>query len=160
MSLYAQFGYPLPVPQPVTNVLLSDGSYGIIEKVRDIHYDSPQTTYNFEVEDYHTYYVSTGVLVHNKDCGGRGINGASDLVLDVKNENYIAKRGWTMTTMDAAIKDGVKGITTNLATNNVANVYTAANGSYIVVDSVTNQLVQLSQYGNAGWIPHPPITWF
>lgn len=66
MSLYAQFGYPLPVTQPVTKVLLADGSYGTIEKVRDIHYDTPQTTYNFEVEDYHTYYVGTGVLVHNK----------------------------------------------------------------------------------------------
>ncbi len=30
----------------------------------------PIKVYNFQVEDYHTYYVSnTGVLVHNK-CGG------------------------------------------------------------------------------------------
>ena len=34
----------------------------------------------------------------------------------------------------------------------------AVNGSY-VVDSVTNQLVQLSQFGNLGWIPNPPINW-
>ena len=28
------------------------------------------TTYNIEVEDYHTYYVGkTGVLVHNAGCG-------------------------------------------------------------------------------------------
>lgn len=55
-------------------VLLSDGTYGIITKVRPIHYDEPQTTYNFEVEDFHTYYVGTGVLVHNMnggDCGGK-----------------------------------------------------------------------------------------
>ena len=24
--------------------------------------------YNFEVEDFHTYYVGTGVCVHNKNC--------------------------------------------------------------------------------------------
>ena len=48
-------------------VLLSDGSYGIIESVRTIHYDIPQTTYNFEVADFHTYYVSeANVLVHNR----------------------------------------------------------------------------------------------
>ena len=59
-----------------TKVLLSDGSYGIIESVRTIHYDKPQTTYNFEVADFHTYYVGNGVLVHNMngDCSGRGSN--------------------------------------------------------------------------------------
>ena len=48
-------------------VLLSSGEYGIIESVKSKHYDEPQTTYNFEVEEYHTYYVSEiAVLVHNK----------------------------------------------------------------------------------------------
>ena len=34
------------------------------------------TVYNFQVEDYHTYYVgSAGVLVHNADCGkSRGVD--------------------------------------------------------------------------------------
>ncbi len=66
-----------------------------------------------------------------------------------------------MDTMNAAIKRGVKGTTTNLATNNLANVYSAKNGSYLIADSVTHQLVQLSPYGNmVGWIPNPPIIWF
>ena len=48
------------------HVLLSDGKYGIIQKVRNITYDEPQTTHNFEVQDYHTYYVSeSSVCVHN-----------------------------------------------------------------------------------------------
>lgn len=57
-----------------TKVLLSDGSYGIIANVREIHYDEAQTTYNFEVADVHTYYVGNGVLVHNMNgqpCGGK-----------------------------------------------------------------------------------------
>ena len=49
-------------------VLLWDGKYGIIESVKNKHYDNAQTTYNFEVEDFHTYYVGTGVCVHNKNC--------------------------------------------------------------------------------------------
>ena len=52
-------------------VLTSDGEYAIIKAVRPIHYKTPQTTYNFEVADFHTYYVSIGVLVHNEGCGGR-----------------------------------------------------------------------------------------
>ena len=44
-----------------------DGKYGIIKAVRAIHYDKPQTTYNFEVADFHTYYVfESNVLVHNR----------------------------------------------------------------------------------------------
>lgn len=51
------------------NVLLSNGQLDNVQKTRSIHYDTPQTTYNFEVEDFHTYYVETGVLVHNQNCG-------------------------------------------------------------------------------------------
>ena len=49
-------------------VLTSEGQRAIIKAVRPIHYETPQTTYNFEVEGFHTYYVGTGVLVHNKGC--------------------------------------------------------------------------------------------
>lgn len=49
-------------------VLLSNGQLAKIQATRSIHYDTPQTTYNFEVEDFHTYYVETGVLVHNEKC--------------------------------------------------------------------------------------------
>ena len=50
-------------------LLLSDGSYGIINSVAVETLESPETTYNFEVEDFHTYFVSdSNVLVHNR-CG-------------------------------------------------------------------------------------------
>ena len=49
-------------------VLLSNGQLAKIQATRSIHYDTPQTTYNFEVEDFHTYYVEGGVLVHNQNC--------------------------------------------------------------------------------------------
>lgn len=46
-----------------------NGSYVVVEKIQHELLESPITVYNFEVEDYHTYYVGeTGVLVHNT-CG-------------------------------------------------------------------------------------------
>lgn len=50
-------------------VLLSDGTYGIIQSVKLEQLETPEATYNFEVEDFHTYYVGEqSVLVHNADC--------------------------------------------------------------------------------------------
>ena len=48
------------------NLLLSDGSKVEIDSLRIEYVDIPETTYNFEVKDFHTYYVSKEkVLVHN-----------------------------------------------------------------------------------------------
>ena len=48
---------------------LLNGEYVVIEQVQHEILESPVTTYNFEVEGFHTYFVGeTGVLVHNK-CG-------------------------------------------------------------------------------------------
>ena len=50
------------------SVLLADGTCAVIEEIRVQKLRTPETTYNFEVEDYHTYYFSDDkVLVHN-DC--------------------------------------------------------------------------------------------
>ena len=49
-------------------LLLSDGSCAIIEAITVEQLEIPETTYNFEVADFHTYYVSDSkILVHN-DC--------------------------------------------------------------------------------------------
>ena len=50
--------------------MLSNGKYVTVEKVQHELLESPVTVYNFEVEDYHTYYVSgSAILVHNANCG-------------------------------------------------------------------------------------------
>ena len=50
-------------------LLLSNGKNSIISKVETEELDKPITTYNFEVVDYHTYYVEAEeILVHNP-CG-------------------------------------------------------------------------------------------
>ena len=53
-------------------VLLSDGTLCEVERVFCKKLSEPETTYNLEVADFHTYYVSDAcVLVHNADCGGQ-----------------------------------------------------------------------------------------
>ena len=55
-------------------LVLSNGEYVIVEQIQHELLESPIKVYNFEVEDYHTYYVSANadsdefVLVHNR-CG-------------------------------------------------------------------------------------------
>ena len=49
-------------------VLLSDGTLCEVEGVSCKKLSEPETTYNLEVADFHTYYVSDAcVLVHNLD---------------------------------------------------------------------------------------------
>ena len=52
---------------------LVNGEYVTVEKVQHELLEEPVKIYNFEVEDFHTYYVGTdcSVLVHNRmNCGG------------------------------------------------------------------------------------------
>ena len=47
-------------------LVLQSGEYVVVELVQHEILESPITVYNFEVEDFHTYYVGTnGILVHN-----------------------------------------------------------------------------------------------
>ncbi len=72
-------------------LVMLNGKYVVIEHVQHELLESPETTYNFEVEDFHTYYVGDEpVLVHNK-CGGR-FNDNQQALLELANEN---KKGVT-----------------------------------------------------------------
>ena len=46
-------------------LVLVNGEYVVVEKVQHELLERPVKVYNFQVEDYHTYYVASGVLVHN-----------------------------------------------------------------------------------------------
>ena len=65
-----------------------NGEYVVIEQVQHELLESPEITYNFEVEDFHTYYVSdASVFVHNK-CLADQIDELSDDAL-----RQIGKKG-------------------------------------------------------------------
>jgi len=55
-------------------LVLVNGEYVVVEKVQHEILEAPVTVYNFNVEDYHTYYVANGVLVHNR-CNGNWAEG-------------------------------------------------------------------------------------
>ena len=68
-------------------VLLSDGTLCEVERVSCKKLSEPETTYNLEVADFHTYYVSDAcVLVHNLDCG----TGSYDIEFK-SGKHYIGK---------------------------------------------------------------------
>ena len=63
-------------------MLLSDGTLCEVERVSCEKLSAPETTYNLEVAEFHTYYVSDAcVLVHNSKCHELGKQG----------EEYIAR---------------------------------------------------------------------
>ncbi len=61
-----------------STLLLSDGSCVIIEAVEVEKLSKPQKTYNLEVADFHTYYVSESkILTHNKCANPKMANRGS-----------------------------------------------------------------------------------
>ena len=71
-------------------VRLLDGRSGEVEDVVIEHLDEPIKVYNFEVEDWHTYYVAgAGVLVHNDGCGA-GEGGKKSNILLLETTKYIS----------------------------------------------------------------------
>ena len=57
-------------------LVMLNGEYVVVEQVQHELLESPETTYNFEVEDYHTYYVGDEpVWVHNKCEADNPLNG-------------------------------------------------------------------------------------
>lgn len=80
-------------------MLLSSGKEVIIEKVEVEQLTESETTYNFEVADFHTYYVSDSkVLVHNKCANRKRFTEDQQAVNDLAKE---AKRTGGLTSENA-----------------------------------------------------------
>ncbi len=84
-------------------VLLFDGTYGIIQSVKVNRLATSEITYNFEVEDFHTYFVGEQrVLVHNANCfktpDGKDVyRGGNDMTLK-QGEYRLDSNGLVKTT--------------------------------------------------------------
>lgn len=63
---------------------LLNGEYVIIEQVQHEILEAPINVYNFEVAEFHTYYVTgSAILVHNSNCGyqtPKGGGGTTDKI--------------------------------------------------------------------------------
>lgn len=61
--------------KPGDNVLLFNKTYAIIKAIEVVCLSTPEVTYNFEVEDFHTYFVGDNpVCVHNAGCNINQMN--------------------------------------------------------------------------------------
>lgn len=68
-------------------LLLSNGNYAIIEKIQNESLKKPVLVYNFEVADFHTYFVGkNSVLVHN-ECKKFDANQQAVIELAKENKN-------------------------------------------------------------------------
>ncbi len=96
-------------------VLLSDGSYGIIDSVVIDDLQDEEVTYNFEVEDYHTYFVGEShVCVHNANCASarrKAVREAwKEEYNNVKNGGDGIRRPWSEAEKTELLQNGkVKG---------------------------------------------------
>ncbi|MBR1815482.1 MAG: Hint domain-containing protein, partial [Lachnospiraceae bacterium] len=80
-------------------ILLLDGITREVEAVSIEYLEQPVKVYNFEVEDWHTYFVSEqGVLVHNKGCQAE----PWDIYTKKIQENSIDVSGWNKGSFDSA----------------------------------------------------------
>lgn len=70
-------------------LVMLNGEYVVIEQVQHELLESPVAIYNFEVADFHTYYVGEEpVLVHNRGCGNnQRFNDDQQALLDLAKEN-------------------------------------------------------------------------
>ena len=67
-------------------VVLQSGDNSTVEEIDKVVHNELITVYNFEVEDFHTYFVSdASVLVHNTNCD-------TEKPIDI---NLKYKKGWT-----------------------------------------------------------------
>ena len=136
-------------------VLLSDGSCGIIEAIQVETLTVPETTYNFEVADYHTYYVSDSkVLVHNMCAKSNRVESK----IDDKISKQMDRRGWSKDMIDDVVNDPYTTRSAlNKANNNPATAFYNKAGDYVVRDNITEKIIQISKYGDRGWIPDSTI---
>ena len=77
-----------------------------------------------------------------------------------KGEGYIDRRGWSTEKINTAIDNGQMGTSVNKATGQACSVYCyPGTKDYVVIEDATGSLVQVSQFGDAEWLPDNTIIW-
>ena len=70
-------------------LVLVNGEYVVVEKIQHEILEAPITVYNFQVADYHTYFISNdGLLVHNS-CEWKSVREASKAWNKAKKFNQV-----------------------------------------------------------------------
>ena len=91
-------------------LVLVNGEYVVVEKVLHEILESPITVYNFQVKDFHTYFVTCyGILVHNACQRGVGGKGWQNDKTWRENVNTVAEGG-TITELNGGIPTQTQGV--------------------------------------------------
>ena len=91
-------------------LVLVNGEYVVVEKIQHELLENPVKVYNFQVQDYHTYYVAeSGVLVHNaceRGVGGKGWRNDKTWRENVET----VRNGGTITELNGGIPTQSEGV--------------------------------------------------
>lgn len=103
-------GWTAAVNLRAGDILLSvNGEYVVVEQIQHEILENPTTVYNFEVEDFHTYYVGdTGVLVHNT-CGPKRVRG-------VGGKGWVGDKTWRENVKTAGEGGNITGLNGGIPT--------------------------------------------
>jgi hypothetical protein len=117
---------------------LVNGEYVIVEQVQHEILELPIKVYNFEVEDFHTYYVgNSNVLVHNY-CGERGVGG----------KGWVGDKTWKQNVKTVANGGTIKNL------NGVIPTTTEAQKLIIKGGGVVNRIEGPHPWPNPHNFPH------
>jgi len=103
---------------------------------------------------------TTKAVVKNLTEGkGSKVRFGSDTKSSTKLSSQMSQRGWTESTVrDTVSNPFTTRASTNLATGNSATAYYNQRGGYVIIDDVTNAVVQVGDNINpSSWIPDPNI---
>lgn len=84
-----KLGWTLAIKLRAGDILvLSNGEYVVVEAIQHELLEAPIKVYNFEVEDFHTYFVGeSGVLVHN-ECTAKYDEQTNIVEIEVSKVEY------------------------------------------------------------------------
>lgn len=70
----------------------------------------------------------------------------------------MAQRGWTKELVQSTVDNPyTTRFSRNKATKNTATIYYNKDGSYVILDDLTNEVVQVSNRNNPAWAPDSDI---
>ena len=98
--------------KPGDILTLADGTTAEVLSVTVEKLEIPVATYNFEVEDWHTYYVAdSGVLVHNQECGDvntQTVSGTTSAYQSGSGSGRTIPQGFTQKEFDIFSEDVIR----------------------------------------------------
>ena len=114
------------------------------------------STGNVEEKSQNEENKDTPKAIYNGE--EKEIKYGSSVKSESKLNNQMKKRGWTKELIQETIDNSyTTRESTNLATGNKATVYYNQDGSYVIIDNITKEIVQISDKFDLDWIPDPNI---